>query len=81
MTKYFSANEVARHCTHDDLWIIYGNKVYDLTPYYKEHPGGTALLRYAGKNATSALPMVNSHGIAWNFITKKLEECQIGILK
>ncbi|TKR72161.1 hypothetical protein L596_019660 [Steinernema carpocapsae] len=47
--REFTRGEVAVHNREDDLWIIYNGKVYDMTPYYKSHPGGNAMLRRAGK--------------------------------
>jgi cytochrome b involved in lipid metabolism len=44
----FSADDVALHNTRDDLWAIlrlHGEaKVYDVTSYVGEHPGGDAIL-------------------------------------
>lgn len=50
--KTFSKSEVAKHTKADDVWIILRNKVYDVTPYVQEHPGGEAILRNAGGDAT-----------------------------
>ena len=47
--KIFSRTEVAKHSTMDSLWIIFNGKVCDLTNYLDLHPGGNALLRFAGK--------------------------------
>lgn len=35
-----------------DLWIILDGKVYDVTSYVEEHPGGEAILRNAGRDST-----------------------------
>ncbi|GMT12487.1 hypothetical protein PFISCL1PPCAC_3784, partial [Pristionchus fissidentatus] len=81
--KYISIFQVEQHCTHESLWLIFRGKVYDLTSYYPQHPGGTAMLRKAGKvgDATIAIQIVQSHAVPWNFIQKKLEECLIGVVK
>jgi cytochrome b involved in lipid metabolism len=54
----FTAAEVARHCTRDDLWLVLringGPKVYDVTSYVEEHPGGDAILTNAGGDSTTA---------------------------
>jgi len=50
--RVFTAAEVARHNTAADLWIILDGKVYDVTSYVEEHPGGEAILRNAGRDST-----------------------------
>ena len=35
-----------------DLWVIIKGKVYDVTSYVDEHPGGDAILRNAGRDST-----------------------------
>ncbi|KAJ7496859.1 glyoxylate dehydrogenase [Mycena latifolia] len=46
---------VAQHASRDSCWIIVHNKVYDITDFLDEHPGGSKIiLRYAGKDATAA---------------------------
>ena len=35
-----------------DLWIIIDGKVYDVTDYIEEHPGGASILNNAGGDST-----------------------------
>ena len=51
-SQVFSRSEVAKHTNADDVWIILKGKVYNVTPYVQEHPGGEAILRNAGGDAT-----------------------------
>lgn len=45
--------DVKKHSSKQSLWIIIHNKVYDLTKFMDEHPGGEeVLLEQAGKDAT-----------------------------
>jgi cytochrome b involved in lipid metabolism len=47
--------EVQRHRSLDDLWVVLDGEIYDLTGWAKDHPGGTKiLLAWAGRDATDA---------------------------
>jgi len=49
----YTEEEVAKHNTKDDCWMIIKGHVYDVTPYFAYHPGGErALLKFAGKDGT-----------------------------
>ncbi|TDL23321.1 hypothetical protein BD410DRAFT_839202 [Rickenella mellea] len=50
-----SLRQVAEHNSKKSCWVIIKNKVYDVTEFLPEHPGGSKIiLKYAGKDATSA---------------------------
>ncbi|RDD40073.1 Cytochrome b5 [Trichoplax sp. H2] len=54
-TKTFTREEVAKHNNGQALWLIIHNKVYDVSKFMEEHPGGEeVLLEMAGKEATEA---------------------------
>ena len=40
MTKKVSFAEVAKHSKEGDVWIVVGGKVFDITEFAPEHPGG-----------------------------------------
>ncbi|KIZ02662.1 hypothetical protein MNEG_5298 [Monoraphidium neglectum] len=54
----WSREEVAKHASADDLWLIIQDqrskewRVYDMTDYVDEHPGGMAIMYNAGGDAT-----------------------------
>ncbi|KAL4786959.1 hypothetical protein BJX76DRAFT_364454 [Aspergillus varians] len=51
----YTTKDVAGHKTRDDLWVAINGKVYDITPYVRDHPGGPDLLiEVAGTDATEA---------------------------
>ncbi|XP_061366400.1 cytochrome B5-like protein [Gastrolobium bilobum] len=51
-SKSYSRTEVSLHNKRTDCWIIIENKVYDVTSYVEEHPGGDAILAHAGDDST-----------------------------
>ena len=48
----YTLADVAKHSSKEDVWIVVKGKVYDVTPYVEEHPGGLAILKNAGGDAT-----------------------------
>ncbi|KAI8322183.1 putative cytochrome b5 [Martensiomyces pterosporus] len=55
MSKSYTAAEIRKHSTREDIWVVIHGKVYDITKFLDEHPGGEeVLLEHAGINATEA---------------------------
>jgi cytochrome b involved in lipid metabolism len=48
----FTTAEVAEHSSADDCWLILDKKVYEVTEFIPSHPGGKAILKGCGKDAT-----------------------------
>ncbi|THH05905.1 hypothetical protein EW145_g4457 [Phellinidium pouzarii] len=54
-TMALTLGDVAQHDSSKSCWVIIQNKVYDVTEFLPEHPGGAnIILKYAGKDATAA---------------------------
>ncbi|KAI4325016.1 hypothetical protein MLD38_030451 [Melastoma candidum] len=52
--KTFGFEEVEKHNKTKDCWLIISGKVYDVTPFMEDHPGGDeVLLSATGKDATN----------------------------
>ena len=39
----FSLQEILEHRTKESFWILWKNKVYDITDFYFKHPGGSCI--------------------------------------
>lgn len=56
--RAYSRQEIAKHNTPDDCWVIIklkhfeDRRVFDVTEFIEEHPGGDAIYRNAGGDAT-----------------------------
>ncbi|GAV03093.1 hypothetical protein RvY_13573 [Ramazzottius varieornatus] len=52
LSKY-SWDDVSSHNTKDSTWMVINGKVYDVTKFLEEHPGGEeVLLENAGRDGT-----------------------------
>ncbi|KAJ2989042.1 hypothetical protein NUW58_g3669 [Xylaria curta] len=61
MEDMLSAQEIASHCSPSSCWIVVDDKVYDVTSYLNEHPGGSAVLvKQGGTDATAEFRKIHS---------------------
>ncbi|KAH8113974.1 FMN-dependent dehydrogenase-domain-containing protein [Phellopilus nigrolimitatus] len=57
----FTLDDIAQHNSSKSCWVIIQNKVYDVTDFLSEHPGGAkVILKYAGKDATAAYEPIHA---------------------
>ena len=82
--KEYTMAEVAQHDKESDCWLVIGNdrtggpKVYDVTSYLDDHPGGAeVLLDTAGKDADAFFEDIGHSKDAREELAKHL----IGVLK
>ena len=58
--RNLSLDEIAKHNIEKDCWVIIRDKVYDLTKFLPDHPGGKkANMLFAGKDATEEIDMLH----------------------
>ncbi|WOK99364.1 hypothetical protein Cni_G08076 [Canna indica] len=71
-TRRITSEELGHHKAPSDLWISIHGKVYDVTEWVKDHPGGELpLLSLGGQDATDAF--VASHpASAWAHLDRRL---------
>jgi len=57
-------SEIKKHNTKDSAWVVIHGKVYDLTKFLPDHPGGEeVVLKWAGKDATKFWSAI--HKVEW----------------
>ncbi|XP_057680189.1 cytochrome b5 [Corythoichthys intestinalis] len=53
--KYFRLDDISKQNSFKSTWIMIRHKVYDVTRFLEEHPGGEEVLReHAGADATES---------------------------
>ncbi|VDL80002.1 unnamed protein product [Nippostrongylus brasiliensis] len=77
MAQQFTMEEVEKHNSEQNSWIVYNDKVYDVTKFLDEHPGGSdVLLEQSGTDATEAFDDIGHSADA----KEMMEEYYIGDL-
>merc|ERR1719282_30838 len=73
----YSLDEVAKHTTKTDCWVVVSGQVLDVTSFLSQHPGGElAILTFAGKDATEEFNMIHPPDV----IGKYAPDAVIGML-
>ncbi|XP_038665985.1 cytochrome b5 [Scyliorhinus canicula] len=69
--KYYRLEELNQHSSGNSAWINIHNKIYDVTTFLEEHPGGEEVLKeQAGGDASEAFDDVG-HSSDAREMTKK----------
>ena len=77
--KPYSMTEVRAHNKSSDCWTVINKKVYNLTKWVAQHPGGAgAITRLCGTDGTRAF--TGKHG-GQGGPTSQLAKYQIGVLR
>ncbi|KAI6915270.1 hypothetical protein D0869_02751 [Hortaea werneckii] len=62
-----SVEEIKRHNSPDDCWIVVDGKVWDITDFAPEHPGGGEIIwKHAGYDATTTYSTYHSPSLLPN---------------
>lgn len=63
-TKYYSFEEVKKHNTKGDYWVVIDDGVYDLSKWAPHHPGGELPIRYmAGRECSDVFKAFHNTSI------------------
>ena len=47
--RVYTSKELAQHTSPDDCWLVIKGKVYDVSGWGQDHPGGAVVYTYGGK--------------------------------
>ncbi len=74
----YSVADVAKHNTSEDCWIIIKGRVYDVTNFLDDHPGGPSVLAdAAGKDVTEEFERVGHP----ESVQKTMNKYHIGLIE
>ena len=60
--RIFTASDVATHNSASSCWITLAGKVYDVTQFLQDHPGGDDLIvQHAGNDVEEVMMNKNEH--------------------
>eukprot|EP00939_MAST-03C_sp_MAST-3C-sp1_P000864 g864.t1 len=66
-------DEVRKHDTRKDCWVVIHGKVWDLTDFQQSHPGGAKIIRdNAGKDATAVFDETHPKDLAQRLLSPDL---------
>merc|ERR1712038_85354 len=73
----YTMEEVAKHTSKTDCWVVVSGQVLNVTKFLGEHPGGElAILTFAGKDATEEFDMIHPPDV----IGKYAPDAVIGVV-
>ena len=80
-SRQITNDEVGKHATSSDCWVVIDGKVYNVTDYVSNHPGGEAILQGCGKDATGMFNSRPNDGTSHSLRARNtLSQYQIGVL-
>jgi cytochrome b involved in lipid metabolism len=81
-SKEFDTKTVNTHNKIEDCWVSFDKKVYNITNYASQHPGGIrSVARYCGKSLDVISDSHNGGSFASNSMQNLLKKYFVGTLK
>jgi L-lactate dehydrogenase (cytochrome) len=73
--RRIAVNEISSHDKEGDCWIVVNGKVWDMSNFAPEHPGGPGIIyKYAGRDASQAYNEIHSPAIIQNGLPADAEK-------
>lgn len=73
--------EISKHNSRTDCWMIINNKIYALSSYMDQHPGGAQrIIDFCGKDGTTAFDTKGGQGNHSSFANSLLKDFYVGDL-
>src|SRR5258708_130761 len=77
MSRDFNWDEVKKHNTENNAWIVINNQVFDVSKFLADHPGGKkVLVQVAGQDATNKFNLFHKP----ETLIKYSKQLKIGVL-
>lgn len=65
--RIYTASDVTKHTNKGDCWVIRNGKVYNVTEFAADHPGGDDLIfKYAGQDVGEIMKDSSEHDHSQN---------------
>lgn len=81
LQRVFSRADVEQHNTTEaGIWVIRGDKVYDITEFVQNHPGGASKIMLAAGKSVDPFWRVYQQHLGNEAVEELLREMQIGVL-
>ena len=76
----YTLSDVAKHASSSDCWMAINGKVYNVTLYISQHPGGREITEGCGKDASVLFNTQGGEGAHSNVARSDLQDLYIGDL-
>ncbi|KAI3851413.1 hypothetical protein MKX03_013026 [Papaver bracteatum] len=82
ITKLYTVEEASKHNTKQDCWLILDGKVYNVTKYLDDHPGGDdVLVNATGRDAIEDFDFVghskSARELMDNYLIGELDQSSV----
>ncbi|CAM6127401.1 unnamed protein product [Calypogeia fissa] len=70
--KRYTLQDVSKHNSPEDCWLLIWGKVYDVTSWVPKHPGGSLIFVKAGQDSTQLFDSYHPLYVSWESVRLKI---------